>query len=51
MKFAVHTDQGVFYVDAKNPKEARKIIVDELDAVVSKVKVVGNQPRQKEPQS
>ena len=49
MKFAVHSDQGVFYVDAKNPKEARKIVSDEHDGVlISKVKLVGNQPRQQE---
>jgi hypothetical protein len=47
MKFAVHTDKGVFYVDAKNPKEAREIVNAENEALISKVKVVGNQPRQK----
>jgi len=47
MKFAVHTDKGVFYVDAKNPKDARKIVVAEHEALVSKMKVVGNQTRQK----
>ncbi|WP_424682957.1 hypothetical protein [Frateuria sp. YIM B11624] len=48
MKFAVHTDQGVFHVDAKNPKEAREIVEKKHDAVISKVKVAGNQPRQRE---
>lgn len=47
MKFAVHTDKGVFHVDAKNPKDAREIVVAKHEALVSKVKVVGNQPRQK----
>lgn len=47
MKFAVHTDKGVFHVDASNPKEAREIVKEKHEAVISKVKVVGNQPRQK----
>jgi len=48
MKFAVHTDKGVFHVDAKNPKEAREIVQKKHEVLISKVKVVGNQPRPKE---
>ncbi|CAM5600610.1 hypothetical protein [Rhodanobacter lindaniclasticus] len=46
MKIAVHTDKGIFHVDAKNPKHAREIVAKKHDVIVSKVKVVGNQPRQ-----
>lgn len=48
MKFAVHTDKGVFHVDAANPKEARALVEAEHEAQASKVKVAGNQPRKRE---
>lgn len=48
MKFAVHTDKGIFHVDAKNPQGAREIVKKKHDVLILKVKVVGNQPRQRE---
>jgi len=40
MKFALHTSQGVFVIEAKNPQEARDILAHKHpDLKVTKVKV------------
>lgn len=45
MKFAIHTDKGVFRVDAKTAQDARQIVLKKHVVRISKVKVAGNQPR------
>ncbi|MGS1014079.1 hypothetical protein ACVCL0_09200 [Rhodanobacter sp. UC4450_H17] len=46
MKFAVHTDKAVFHIEAKTAKDAREIVLKKHGMRITKVKVVGNQPRQ-----
>lgn len=51
MKFAVHTNQGLFIVDAKNPADARHIVSEKYSAQINKVKLVGGQKKEKEKQA
>lgn len=38
MQFAVHTNKGIFLIDAKNPDEARSIVRKKHNVQISKVK-------------
>lgn len=45
MTFNVHTNKGVFAIDAKTPDEARRLAIKKHGVQVSKVKLAGGQHR------
>lgn len=48
MIFHVHTNQGVFKIDASNPEVARKRVRDEYPGIfIGKVKLAGGQQKEK----